>query len=71
MNSDFEDVRRAVQHLLTDVEPNDPETISHAIAHYAASIPPDKHHRMGAPEPRIKEGKSVGIIERTDGWRAR
>lgn len=68
MNQDFEDIRRAFQHLLMDVEPKDPYTLSIALTHYAIGIDNDKKFRASAPEPRIRE---VSAIERTDGWRTR
>lgn len=68
MNRDFEDIRRAVQHLITDVEPNDPVTVSHAVTQYLLSLPMDKLHRASSPLPRIRE---VQPLERVDNWKGR
>lgn len=68
MNKDFEDIRRGFQHLLMDVEPKDYATLSHAITHYALSIPMDKLHRASLPTQRIRE---VQPLERVDNWKGR
>jgi chorismate mutase len=71
MNRDFEDIRRNVQHLLTDVEPNNPATISHAVTQYILSIPMDKLHRAASPTPRIREVQPLERLDNWMGWNAR
>lgn len=66
MNKDFEDIRRAVQHLMADVEPNDPVTVSTAIVHYIISIDEAKRFKAAHKEPRIKVPE-----DKSDGWRGR
>lgn len=51
--------------------------IDHSAAELATAVvlsfPLDVIHyaKDDKPQPRIREGKVVGLAERTDGWRAR
>ena len=66
MNKDFEEIRRAIEHLINDVHPNDKVTVSTAITHYVISIDEAKRFRAGQVEPRIKVTE-----DKSDGWRGR
>ena len=68
MNKDFEDIRHGVEHMIRNVEPNDPMTVSHAITQYLLTVPMDKQHRASSPAPRIRE---VQPLERVDNWKGR
>lgn len=60
MNKDFEDIRRAIETLIANVEP---EHLAHAIAQYAVGLDEGKRFRAGV--------KDHHRDDRTDGWRGR
>lgn len=71
MNASYERLHRSVKHILTDAQPNDPDTVAHALMALIIAMDAGEIHRAGKPEPRIKEGFAAKTLNRTDGWRAR
>lgn len=63
----------AVKIAILQTEPKDIQTISEVATAAVLSFRMDELHyaKDDKPEPRIREGKVVGLAKRTDGWRAR
>lgn len=68
-----EQMIEAVKVAILQQEPTHIQQVAEIATAVVLSFPLDQIHyaKDEKPQPRIREGKVVGLAERTDGWRAR